>query len=108
MEWDTLWGGVFLLVVLLREWIQKKEIPELDISFLSGDPAGARTQDPNIKSVVLYQLSYWIIELNLFVRTRVSLYFCDPAGARTQDPNIKSVVLYQLSYWIIKLSAYEC
>ncbi len=22
------------------------------------DPAGARTQDPNIKSVVLYQLSY--------------------------------------------------
>ena len=28
-----------------------------------GDPAGARTQDPNIKSVVLYQLSYWIILL---------------------------------------------
>ena len=26
----------------------------------SGDPAGARTQDPNIKSVVLYQLSYGI------------------------------------------------
>jgi hypothetical protein len=24
------------------------------------DPAGARTQDPNIKSVVLYQLSYRI------------------------------------------------
>ena len=24
------------------------------------DPAGARTQDPNIKSVVLYQLSYGI------------------------------------------------
>ena len=23
-----------------------------------GDPAGARTQDPNIKSVVLYLLSY--------------------------------------------------
>ena len=36
----------------------KKEISELDISFLFGDPAGARTQDPNIKSVVLYQLSY--------------------------------------------------
>lgn len=27
------------------------------------DPAGARTQDPNIKSVVLYQLSYGIILL---------------------------------------------
>ena len=38
--------------------IQKKEIPKLDISFFFGDPAGARTQDPNIKSVVLYQLSY--------------------------------------------------
>ena len=24
------------------------------------DPAGIRTQDPNIKSVVLYRLSYWI------------------------------------------------
>ena len=27
------------------------------------DPAGTRTQDPNIKSVVLYQLSYKIILL---------------------------------------------
>jgi hypothetical protein len=26
------------------------------------DPAGTRTQDPNIKSVVLYQLSYGIIQ----------------------------------------------
>ena len=26
-----------------------------------GDPAGARTQDPNIKSVVLYLLSYRVI-----------------------------------------------
>lgn len=26
------------------------------------DPAGARTQDPNIKSVVLYQLSYGIVQ----------------------------------------------
>ena len=25
---------------------------------LFGEPAGARTRDPNIKSVVLYQLSY--------------------------------------------------
>ena len=27
---------------------------------LKSDPAGARTQDPNIKSVVLYLLSYEI------------------------------------------------
>jgi hypothetical protein len=27
---------------------------------LSSDPAGIRTQDPNIKSVMLYQLSYGI------------------------------------------------
>ncbi len=26
--------------------------------FSFGDPAGIRTQDPNIKSVVLYRLSY--------------------------------------------------
>ena len=28
--------------------------------FVFCDPAGTRTQDPNIKSVVLYQLSYGI------------------------------------------------
>jgi hypothetical protein len=54
------------------------------------DPTGARTQDPNIKSVVLYQLSYRVVALI----SKKS----DPTGARTQDPNIKSVVLYQLSY----------
>ena len=38
----------------------KKIRKQLTISFLRivlGDPLGARTQDPNIKSVVLYQLS---------------------------------------------------
>ena len=29
---------------------------------LFGDPAGIRTQDPYIKSVMLYQLSYGIIQ----------------------------------------------
>ena len=29
------------------------------------DPAGARTQDPNIKSVVLYQLSYGISDTKM-------------------------------------------
>ena len=28
-----------------------------NLAYLIGDPLGARTQDPNIKSVVLYQLS---------------------------------------------------
>jgi hypothetical protein len=31
------------------------------IFLFSSDPAGIRTQDPNIKSVMLYQLSYGII-----------------------------------------------
>gem|GEM_PF-5696631 len=30
-------------------------------TFLTSDPAGTRTQDPYIKSVLLYQLSYGII-----------------------------------------------
>ncbi len=35
---------------------KKERMRFLRILFL-GDPLGARTQDPNIKSVVLYQLS---------------------------------------------------
>ena len=57
------------------------------------DPAGIRTQDPYIKSVLLYQLSYGI-------ETDSVVVFSDPAGIRTQDPYIKSVLLYQLSYGI--------
>ena len=34
------------------------------------DPAGARTQDPNIKSVVLYQLSYGISVCQLEITFR--------------------------------------
>jgi hypothetical protein len=40
------------------------------------DPAGTRTQDPNIKSVMLYQLSYGIgITLVLFKEEAI---FCTP------------------------------
>ena len=60
------------------------------------DPAGIRTQDPYIKSVLLYQLSYGI--------EKPFLKSSDPAGIRTQDPYIKSVLLYQLSYGIVCLS----
>ena len=51
---------------MYSEWIKKrdsKSAVSLRIVILS-DPAGARTQDPNIKSVVLYQLSYGIILLH--------------------------------------------
>jgi hypothetical protein len=39
-------------------WVQKK--PHISVK-LSCDPAGIRTQDPYIKSVLLYQLSYGIL-----------------------------------------------
>ena len=70
---DFLWNQVdylslFLAVTPLRErylqrnilFIRKKGEP---INSPSSDPAGTRTQDPNIKSVVLYRLSYWILQL---------------------------------------------
>jgi hypothetical protein len=38
-----------------------KKVTNSGIFCLSRDPAGTRTQDPNIKSVMLYQLSYEII-----------------------------------------------
>ena len=41
-------------------WVIKK--PPHEEALISGDPAGIRTLGPNIKSVVLYQLSY---EINL-------------------------------------------
>ena len=64
------------------------------------DPAGIRTQDPYIKSVLLYQLSYGIENDSKNILENLS----DPAGIRTQDPYIKSVLLYQLSYGIKTLS----
>ena len=41
----------------------KKPPLRIKAAFLFGDPAGIRTQDPYIKSVLLYQLSYGIIML---------------------------------------------
>jgi hypothetical protein len=43
---------------------------------LSSDPAGTRTQDPYIKSVLLYQLSYGIISFSLSVKggAKIRLY----------------------------------
>ena len=50
LGWCVECGGV------LMAGIKKKRMRFLRILFF-GDPLGARTQDPNIKSVVLYQLS---------------------------------------------------
>ena len=46
----------------------KTKIPDgfSPVRDLFGDPAGARTQDPNIKSVVLYLLSYRVILASSF------------------------------------------
>ncbi len=44
--------------------IIKKDLKKIDFQvfkYTISDPAGTRTQGPNIKSVVLYQLSYEII-----------------------------------------------
>ena len=40
---------------------------------LSSDPAGIRTQDPNIKSVMLYQLSYGIVTVSVFGGANIEL-----------------------------------
>ena len=46
------------------------------------DPAGTRTQGPNIKSVVLYQLSY---EINPICKINFK-NLCDPAGLQPTGP----------------------
>ncbi len=54
-----------------------------------GADNGARTRDPNLGKVVLYQLSH--------VRICKTKHGADN-GARTRDPNLGKVVLYQLSH----------
>ena len=61
--------------------------------YICCDLAGIRTQDPIIKSDVLYQLSYQVGAFKM-------CFSSDLAGIRTQDPIIKSDVLYQLSYQV--------
>jgi hypothetical protein len=46
--------------------------PPYEEALISGDPAGTRTQGPNIKSVVLYQLSY---EIDLVPTNKKTLFF---------------------------------
>ena len=57
-------GGVAISINISYPYIRIKEekspitIDYQRLFFFFSDPAGARTQDPNIKSVVLYLLSY--------------------------------------------------
>ncbi len=51
-----------------------------------GDPAGARTQDPIIKSDVLYQLSYGV---NNFINMLFYQYFVTPLGLEPRTPSLK-------------------
>ena len=88
-----------------KDYKNKKAIWIKSEGFFS-DPAGIRTQDPYIKSVLLYQLSYGIRKCNKLVKKtsqQTKRQGGDPAGIRTQDPYIKSVLLYQLSYGIFLL-----
>lgn len=65
----------------------------ITIFFADRDPVGIRTQDPNIKSVVLYQLSY---EINLvfwecknrrkhYCSKLLKLFFLQPLFQHTND-----------------------
>jgi hypothetical protein len=86
------------MVVLFHDWTENEK-GQINKYLTFCDPTGARTQDPIIKSDVLYQLSYRVnaIKKSILLNHK----FCDPTGARTQDPIIKSDVLYQLSYRVI-------
>ncbi len=64
--------------------LTKKRLPILSVSLR--DPAGTRTQGPNIKSVVLYQLSY---EINLS-KSIDNVYFFGSAKIQSQSFCAKS------------------
>ena len=60
--WDIKFAGS-LIMTYSANYNNKNALQTLNlqgIDFMIGDPAGTRTQGPNIKSVVLYQLSYEI------------------------------------------------
>ena len=60
----------------------------------------ARTRDPNLGKVVLYQLSYFRIGCYAsFLQTKIKISKRAENEARTRDPNLGKVVLYQLSYF---------
>ena len=63
---------------------------------------GARTRDPDLGKVVLYQLSYFRILRYKFSCDLICFNVLGAKnGARTRDPDLGKVVLYQLSYFRI-------
>src|SRR5690606_39597113 len=65
-------------------------IPPHGLNHIS-DPTGARTQDPNIKSVVLYQLSYRVKKLykKLFILFYVLYNLVTRLGLEPRTPTLK-------------------
>ncbi len=86
-----------------------------DFLFL-GDLAGARTQDPNIKSVVLYLLSYQVI---LFAGAKVLLFslwwpfrseffsFVEPTFALTEDNDFIISAIYHSALLVFARAAVD-
>ena len=58
------------MLIQYTRWKETKTKMPQNVSFwgIFSDPAGIRTQDPYIKSVMLYQLSYEIEMLIIFTR----------------------------------------
>jgi hypothetical protein len=66
-----------------------------------GDPAEARTQDPQIKSLLLYQLSYGVIFINKMIPAKVSFISVTRPGFEPRQAESESAVL-PLYYRAIK------
>lgn len=64
----------------------------------SRDPAGARTQDPDIKSVVLYQLSYEAIKsvLNRYCRVLRTIFQIHLITSTT-------IEVFQFQHWAVQV-----
>ena len=89
MKWfDLKWSDYFLADMaksaFKMHFKQKRRIFMRLLTLISGrlsdlcDPAGTRTQDPNIKSVMLYRLSYEII-FNVSVKSGANIGLLDLA-----------------------------
>lgn len=69
--------------------IQKKDI----LSYTLCDPAGTRTQDPYIKSVLLYQLSYGIEPFPAKKKHQPFFFGSAKIGELENQPNIYKYIL---------------
>ena len=74
--------------------LHKKKSPDICRGFC--DPAGARTQDPYIKSVLLYQLSYGIGNYRMYALPRAWLVIL--SGLEPETYCLEGSCSIQLSY----------